>query len=210
MIRINLLPHREQRRADRRKQFYALICLMVLLGGLVALVVHMFVNAQIEAQDARNRFIESENAALDKQIAEIRRLREQIDALLARKAVIENLQGHRNETVLLFNELARQMPESVYLTNVKQEGDRVTLSGYAQSNARVSTLMRNMDGSPHLKDPQLIQTKVSLLVKNKDGFLELVDPQDSRAKEEGVRRVTQYGLSVMIERPDPENAEEAK
>ncbi|MCB1888078.1 MAG: PilN domain-containing protein [Rhodocyclaceae bacterium] len=210
MIRINLLPHREQRRAERRKQFYALLGLMVLLGGLVAFVGHLFATAQIEAQEARNRFIESENSALDKQIAEIRRLREQIDALLSRKAVIENLQGHRNESVLLFNELASQMPESVYLTNVEQDADKVTISGYAQSNARVSTLMRNMDGSPHLKDPQLLQTKIMILVKNEEGHFDLVDPKDLRGNEVDPRRVTQYAMTVKIERPEPESGEEAK
>ncbi|MCB1929079.1 MAG: PilN domain-containing protein [Rhodocyclaceae bacterium] len=188
MIRINLLPHREQKRKDRRQQFYALVGLMALAGGLVGFAVHTFISSEIDRQNARNAFIERENAALDKQIAEIRRLREQIDALLARKQVIESLQTHRSGVVRLFNEIAVQMPEGVYLTTVQQTGDKVMLAGYAQSNARVSTLMRNLDGSPYLADPQLIETKAAI---------------------EGKRRVSQYQMSVSFERPKPENGEEA-
>lgn len=189
MIRINLLPHREQRRTERRQQFYALVGLMAVLGALVGVVVHMAISAAIETQEVRNQFIESENAALDKQVAEIRRLRDQIDALLSRKQVIESLQGQRSQVVRLFNEMASQMPEGVYLTNVKQSGDSIAITGYAQSNARVSTLMRNLDGSPFLADPQLIETKAAIV---------------------GKRRVSQYGLNVKIEPPKTENQGEAK
>ncbi|MCB1957366.1 MAG: PilN domain-containing protein [Rhodocyclaceae bacterium] len=210
MIRINLLPHREQRRAERRNQFFAFLGLMAVLGVVTGAVVHMYISAQIEQQEARNHFIEAENAALDKQIAEIRRLKEQIDALLARKLVIESLQSTRGEPVRLFNELASQMPESVYLTNVKQTDLNVMVAGYAQSNARVSTLMRNLDGSPYLKEPQLIETKVAILTKNDKGQMVLVDPNDSRATDSGARRVSRYGLNVKIERPETDKTEETK
>jgi len=190
MIRINLLPHREQKRKERRQQFFALVGLMALAGVLVGLAVHTFIKGAIERQEARNDFIRAENAVLDKQTAEIRRLRDQIDALLARKQVIESLQTHRSQVVRLFNEMASQMPEGVYLTKIKQTGDKIMLAGYAQSNARVSTLMRNLDGSPFLAEPQLVETKAAI---------------------EGKRRVSQYEMTVKIERPkSEEDAEAAK
>lgn len=189
MIRINLLPHREQKRKDRRQQFYALIGLMAVAGLLVAILVHTFISGAIERQEARNSFLRSEIASLDKEIAEIKRLREQTDALLSRKQVIEALQTHRGEVVRLFNEMASQMPEGVYLTSVKQTGDKVLLTGYAQSNARVSMLMRNLDGSPFLADPQLVQTKAAIV---------------------GKRRVSEYSLNVSLERPKVEEDKGAK
>ena len=127
--------------------------------------------------------LKAEIAKLDKDIAEIKRLRGQIDALLARKQVIESLQGHRAEPVLLLNELVRQTPEGVYLRSIKQAGLKVTLIGYAQSNARVSMLMRNLDGSEFLSQPQLVEIKVANL------------------KEMDDRRVSEFTLDIMIDRP---------
>lgn len=189
MIRINLLPHREQKRKERRQQFYALIGLMAALGLAIAVLVHTFMSGAIDRQEARNSFLKAEIAALDKEIAEIKRLREQIDALLARKQVIESLQTHRSEVVRLFNEMAGQMPEGVYLTTVKQTGQKVLITGYAQSNARVSMLMRNLDGSPFLADPQLVETKAAIV---------------------GKRRVSEYSLAVTLEQPKAGEAESDK
>ncbi len=184
MIRINLLPHREEKRRQRRQHFYAISLAMVLLGGLVGVIVHSVYAGYIERQEARNGFLKAEIAKLDQQIAEIRRLREQIDALLARKQVIESLQGTRAEAVHLFNELAQGMPDGVYLKSVKQAGSRVTLTGYAQSNARVSHLMRNLDGSPFLEQPVLVEVKAAVV----DG-----------------RRVSEFTLGIGIERTKAEN-----
>lgn len=189
MIRINLLPHREEKRRLRRQQFYAISLAMVLLGALAGFVVHAVYAGYIERQEARNGFLKAEIAKLDQEIAEIRRLREQIDALLARKQVIESLQGVRAETVHLFNELAQGMPDGVYLKSVKQAGNRVTLSGYAQSNARVSHLMRNLDASPFLAQPTLVEVKAVTL----DG-----------------RRVSEFTLGIGIERPKVEPVAEGQ
>ncbi|MDY0014472.1 MAG: fimbrial protein, partial [Rhodocyclaceae bacterium] len=122
MIRINLLPHREHRRRQRRQQFFMLVGAAVVAGLVIGLVVHLIYAGYIESQENKNNIFKTEIAKLDTEIAEIRRLKDQIDALLARKQVIENLQSNRAETVNLFNELAAQMPEGVALKSIKQNG----------------------------------------------------------------------------------------
>ncbi|CAL96265.1 PilN domain-containing protein [Azoarcus olearius] len=189
MIRINLLPHREAKRRERRQQFYAISGAMVIAGLIVALVVHLVYAGYIERQERKNAFLKAEIAKLDQEIAEIKRLREQIDALLARKQVIESLQGQRAEAIHLFNELAKATPDGVYLKSVKQVGARITLVGYAQSNARVSALMRNLEESPFLEQPGLVEVKAAT-VSN--------------------RRVSEFTLGISIERPKTEEAPAGK
>ena len=116
---------------------------------MIALV-HGILAAQIESQESRNRLLKTEIAKLDEQIKEIDKLREQTQALLARKQIVETLQANRTEAVHLLDQLVRQLPDGLYLKSVKQTGGKVTLVGYAQSNARVSTLMRNIEASPWL------------------------------------------------------------
>lgn len=184
MIRINLLPHREEKRKARRQQFIAMAGMIALLAGAIVALIHGINANDISNQQAKNEFLRREIAVLDKQIDEIKRLREQSDALLSRKQVIESLQANRAETVQLFNELARQVPEGVYLQTVKQTGSRINIVGYAQSNARVSNLMRNLDGSPLLQDPALIETRAATV---------------------GNRRVYSFNLNVGITQPKPED-----
>lgn len=167
MIRVNLLPHREERRKAQRQQFYALSGLVAVLAGLIWFVGFTFINGKIESQAEKNSFLKSEIAILDKQIEEINKLKEQTESLLQRKQVIESLQANRSETVHLFNELARQLPPGVYLKSIKQEGQKITLVGYAQSNARVSTLMHNLDESPILERPELIEIKAAQVGKRR-------------------------------------------
>jgi len=163
MIRINLLPHREEARKAKREQFYMLAGLMSVLAIVVVFAIYTLIDAQIEAQGRKNDFLKQEIAVLDKQLDQIKRLREQTQALLARKQVIENLQRDRGETVHLLSELVRQVPEGVYLKSLKQDGVNVNVTGYAQSNARVSALMRNIDGSSWMENPRLIETKAVVL-----------------------------------------------
>lgn len=160
MIRINLLPHRAEKRAARRQQFFAMLGLVATLAGLVWFVGYSLINGYINIQNEKNTFLTAQIALLDKDIEEIKRLKEQTDALLSRKRIIESLQANRAETVHLFNELARQLPEGVYLKEIKQTGDRINLTGYAQSNSRVSTLMRNLEASPLLERPNLIEIQL--------------------------------------------------
>ncbi len=160
MIRINLLPHREEKRAARRQQFYAVFGLIAILACAIWFAGYGVINGYIGAQDNKNSFLKSQIAVLDKDIEEIKRLKEQTDALLSRKRIIESLQANRAETVHLFNELARQMPEGTYLKSIKQSGDKVNLVGYAQSNSRVSTMMRNLEASPLLERPNLVEIQL--------------------------------------------------
>lgn len=186
MIRINLLPHREEKRKARRQQFYAVSGLIAVLAGLIVVMVHGVISGYISQQESKNDFLKKEIAALDKDINEIKRLKEQTDALLSRKRVIESLQTNRAEAVRLFNELARQVPAGVYLKTVKQSGAKVNIQGYAQSNARVSTLMRNLEASPLLEAPNLLEIKATTV---------------------GNRRLAEFNLDVQITRAAQEDGE---
>lgn len=179
MIRINLLPWREEKRKARRQQFYALSGLITVLAGLIWFLGFTVINGYISAQEDTNKYLESETAKLDKEIAEINRLKGEINALLERKRIIETLQANRAETVHLFNELARQVPEGVYLRSIKQTGGKINLLGFAQSNARVSTLMRNLEASPLLERPDLVEI---------------------RAAQVGNRRLADFNLNITITR----------
>jgi type IV pilus assembly protein PilN len=167
MNRINLLPHREERRKRARQHFFVVAGGTAVLGVFVVGLMHTFYAAKIETQTDRNRFLKSEIVKLDKDIAEIKKLRDEIQALLARKQVIETLQADRAQTVHLLDELVRQMPDGVYLKSVLQKGLRVNLVGYAQSNARVSTLMRNIEASPWLEKPELIEVRAANVDKKR-------------------------------------------
>jgi type IV pilus assembly protein PilN len=163
--RINLLPHREERRKRARTHFAVLAGITALLG-LVIVGAVWFVNDQrVTVQNDRNAFMKSEIAKLDKEIDEIREVKDKIAALLARKQVIEALQTDRVQTVYLLDELVRQMPEGVFLKSVRQRGPGIELVGYAQSNARVSTLMRNIESSRYLANPSLVEIKATNLGK---------------------------------------------
>ncbi len=161
MIRINLLPWREGRRKAHNMQFYILMGMVAGLAASIVLLVHGYYATRISTQTERNRFLTSENTKLDKEIDEIKKLKEEIQALLSRKQVIETLQADRAQTVYLLEQLVRQTPDGVYLKSIRQTGSKVNLTGYAQSNARVSTLMRNFEASPYLESPELVEIKVA-------------------------------------------------
>ena len=165
-VRINLLPYREERRKAARKHFAVVSAMTAVLGGAIVLLVHGFYAAQVNEQVSRNDFLKKETAKLDKDIEEIKKLKDEIAALLSRKQVIETLQADRAQTVYLLDQLVRQLPEGVYLKSIKQTGPRVSLIGYAQSNARVSTLMRNIESSQWLESPKLNEIK-AVVVNNK-------------------------------------------
>jgi type IV pilus assembly protein PilN len=161
MIRINLLPHRELARASRRRQFTVLLGVAVASGLVAVILGHAVIAAQQSNQDARNAFLTQEIAKLDSQIGEIKKIREQTQALLARKQVVETLQSNRTEVVHLFDQMIRLLPEGLYLKSFKQAGDVVTMTGYTQSSARVSTLMRSLDDSPWFESANLIEIKAA-------------------------------------------------
>lgn len=166
-VRVNLLPHREERRKRARNHFYILAGGTAIIGILVVAAMHTYVSRLIEKQEDRNRFLKGEISKLEKEIAEINSLRDQIQALLARKNIIETLQAERAQTVNLLDQLVKQTPEGIYLREIQQRGLRVSLVGYAQSNARVSTLMRNIDSSPLLEKSELIEVKAANVDKRR-------------------------------------------
>ena len=159
-VRINLLPHREEKRQARQRQFVSFAVLLAILALAVVGLVHMVFATRIEDQDARNKLLKTEIANLDNQIKEIDKLRDQIQQVLARKHVVETLQANRSEAVHLLDQIVRQLPDGIYLKSIKQSGTRIQVVGYAQSNARVSTLMRNVDASPWVTSPELVEIKL--------------------------------------------------
>ena len=159
MIRVNLLPHREEKRRRRQQQFAVLAGIVAVIGLLAAGAVWVFFDQQVDQQQRNVAYMKSEIDKLDKQIEEIRKIREETASLLAKKQVVEGLQSNRSEPVQLLDQLLRQLPEGVYLKGIKQTGPKVNIMGYAQSNARVSTLMRNLGASPYLENPELIEIK---------------------------------------------------
>jgi type IV pilus assembly protein PilN len=157
MIRINLLPHRAEKRKARQIQLIAFSVISLVLGALVVGFVHVAISSRISYQERRNLYLKHETEVLDKQIAEIKKLREQTESLLARKTVVEELQTTRSDVVHLMDQMLRILPDGVYLKSLKQTGNKINLTGYAQSNARVSTLMRAIESSPWLESPSLVE-----------------------------------------------------
>jgi type IV pilus assembly protein PilN len=157
--RINLLPHRAERRKRAKQHFFTVAGGTALVGAALSFLIYQYYDRQIVIQSDRNNFLATEIKKLDKDIADINELRNQIQALLARKQIIETLQADRAQTVHLLEQMVRQMPEGVYLKAMRQNGLRVHIVGYAQSNARVSTLMRNIEASPWLAQPHLVEVK---------------------------------------------------
>jgi len=186
VILINLLPHREAARKRRRENFYAALGVSVLVGGLLAGVGYLWLQAQIEMQQSRNSLLQSEIKKLDSEIKEIASLQAEIAGLRARQQAVEDLQGDRNLPVHLLNELVRQLPDGVYFTEMKQENQVVSLQGMAQSNERVSELLRNLaNSSPWLTKPELIEiTAANVTLSTRD-----------------VRRVASFRMRVDVKRP---------
>lgn len=157
--RINLLPHREMRRKQQQTQFFIMLGVVLVAGAAIWGIVHTYLDGQLTNQNARNSYLDSEIVKLDKEIAEINKLKEQTAALLKRKQVVETLQSNRAEVVHLLDQLIRQLPDGMYLKSIKQTGTKVAISGYTQSQARVSTLMRNLEGSQYLQNANLVEIK---------------------------------------------------
>ena len=166
MTRINLLPWRELLRKEREREFYTIVGGAVLLMGVVIIYIHIHMSSVIEAQNGRNAFLEKEIKTVEGKIKDIKQLETEKSQLLARMKVIEELQGQRPEMVHLFDEVVKALPEGVYLTSIKQSGTSVAIEGIAQSNARVSTFMRNIDASKWLTEPKL---NVIEALTSKDG-----------------------------------------
>lgn len=159
MIRINLLPHREQKRLARQRRFLSLLAFGFLGALAVVLLGFTALSARIDTQSSRNEFLTAENAKLEREIAEIERLKAERQSLLDRKKVVERLQSNRSVSVKILDQLIRQTPEGIYLKDVRLADDKLTLIGLAQSNARVATYMRNLNDSSMFEQPLLSETK---------------------------------------------------
>ena len=188
MIRINLLPWREARRKAQRQHLGVLGGMVAVLGLLIVGAVHLTIAGYIAVQSDRNEFLKKENIRLDKEIEEIKKLKTEIAALLARKQIIERLQTDRAQAVYLLQELVQQVPDGVYLKSIRQTNLKINMTGYSQSNARVSTLMRNFSGSPYLENPELVEIK-SAIVSNK--------------------RVSEFNMNVSLKRQQTDEASKA-
>lgn len=186
MILINLLPHREAARKRRRENFFATLGLSAVLGGVIAVAAFLWFQAQISSQQSKNSLLKTEITKLEAEIKEISTLQSEIAALRARQTAVENLQGDRNLPVHLLNELVRQLPDGVYITSMKQSDQTVTLQGMAQSNERVSELLRNLgSSSPWLVKPELIE--ITSATVN-------LTPRDQR-------RVANFTMRIGLKRP---------
>jgi type IV pilus assembly protein PilN len=187
VILINLLPHREARRAQRKRAFFIGLGGSFAGGLLIAALWYTGLQQVTAAQNERNAFLRAEIARLDTQIKDIATLRQDIDALKARQRAVEDLQTDRNVPVYLLNELTRQVPEGVYLTSINQQGQTVSMRGIAQTNERVSELLRNtFYNSPWLEKPELIEIKAVSQGTGRDA-----------------RRLFEFSMRVSLKRPQP-------
>ncbi len=186
MILINLLPHREERRKRREKAFIAGMVLAAVLGVIIVGVWYLVLQQMIASQQQRNAFLTSEIQKLDVQIKDIASLKSEIESLKARQKAVEDLQIDRNVPVYVLNELVRQTPEGIYFTSVKQDGQVLTVSGIAQTNERVSELLRNTNNnSEWLVKPELIEVKVAAV----------------QAANRDQRRLFDFSMKVNVKRP---------
>lgn len=156
--KINLIPYRSDRRKAIAQRFFAFLAVSAFAGFAVIGAIHAYNATIIDNQMARNLLIEEENARLDKQIAEIKKLREETAAMISRKQVVESLQANRSRAVMLFNYIS-QPPEGIFYKNISQKGNQLSMEGYAQSNTYVSNLLRQVEGSTILQMPKLVETK---------------------------------------------------
>lgn len=185
MILINLLPHREAARKRRREVFFVTLGLAALAGVLICSVTYSWYLTQIESQRGRNTFLQSEIKRLDEQIKDIATLQAEINSLKARQTAVEDLQGNRNLPVYLLSELVRQLPDGVYVNSLKQENQTVLLTGIAQSNERVSELLRNVsNNSAWLSKPELVEITAGTVA---------LTPRDQR-------RVSNFSMRMEIKR----------
>ena len=192
MILINLLPHREAARKRRREAFFAMLGAAALVGLLIGGATYWLYLSQIDNQRGRNTFLQTEITRLDEQIKDVATLQAEIASLKARQTAVEDLQGDRNLPVYLLSELVRQLPDGVYINSMKQENQTVLLTGVAQSNERVSELLRNLaNNSPWLTKPELVEITAGIVA---------LSTRDQR-------RVANFTMRVVLKRAsDPRPA----
>ena len=165
MAHINLLPWREEQRQEQTRQFATITVLSMVLTGALIFMVHVTFNNQIDHQRYRNKILQDEIARLDESLQQIEKVEETKEQLLSRMDVIQSLQQQRPQIVHLFDDFVRTVPEGIYLKDIKQEANQLTIKGVAESNGRVSAYMRNIDSSEWMTTPklQVIETRKGTL-----------------------------------------------
>ncbi|MFA6179146.1 MAG: PilN domain-containing protein [Candidatus Methylopumilus sp.] len=163
MVRINLLPHRQIKRAERQREFSLMLLGVFIAAAAIVFLGQTLISSNVESQASRNQRLEDAIAKLDKEIEAIRELKAKIGEVLERKQVVENLQTNRAQAVVLLDEIARKLPEGVYIKSIKQVGNLITLEGVADTNARVATLVRNFSSSEAMESPGLVEIKSELV-----------------------------------------------
>ncbi|MEY2838060.1 MAG: hypothetical protein RJB60_359 [Pseudomonadota bacterium] len=187
MILINLLPHREEKRRLRKQAFFVVLGMSVMAGLVVVALWYAFLQQMVAAQEARNGQLSTAITKLEDEIKDVASLKSEIDSLKARQKAVEDLQTDRNIPVYLLNELVKQVPEGVYLKDVKQDGNFVLLTGLAQTNERVSELLRNTAyNSPWLEKPDLQEIKAITLTGDK----------------KDTKRLFEFSVRLGIKRPE--------
>lgn len=159
MIRVNLLPHRQLKREARQREFGLMALFSAVAAGSIIFMGYTYVSASVDSQIDRNKRLDTAIAKLDKEIADIKDLKDQINAMLERKQVVENLQTDRSQAVIVFDELSRQLPDGIYFKSFEQQGGVITIEGVADTNARVATLVRNFNSSKWMESPILVEIK---------------------------------------------------
>ncbi len=161
MIKVNLLPHRQIKRAERQREFGLMASLVAVAAAAILFVSWSYIHNKIQTQQSRNQRLQDEMVRLDKEIAIIASLKEQIKHVLERKQIVEGLQSDRNQAVLILDELARKLPEGVFLKSVKQLQDEIELKGVADTNARIATLVHSLSESAIMHNPNLVEIKAN-------------------------------------------------
>ncbi|MET0289933.1 MAG: PilN domain-containing protein [Pseudoxanthomonas sp.] len=195
MAKINLLPWRAERRAQRQKEFYGMLGVAAAIAVGLSVLIYVYFGAQISGQQERNTFLQGEITKVEAEIKQIEELDKQRDRLLARKKVIEELQANRSQMVHLFDSLVRTIPDGVMLTSIKQDGNTLTLQGRSQSNARVSNYMRNLESSGWMSKPDL-----SIIEAKK------AEGADANAPAVPTARALPYAFSLTVQLADPAQA----
>jgi type IV pilus assembly protein PilN len=183
-IKINLLPHREEKRKELKNNFYSMLMLAAIVGAAFVLLVGMLFSARLSAQSERNAFIAKANLELDEKIKEVATLKQEIDGLKARQQAVEDLQGDRNQPVYMLNELVKLAPEGLYLNIIKQSGQQISIKGYAQSHDVVRIFVKSLGESKWISNPEIVQNIAMDIGKGKE-----------------LKRVIEFELNVGIRRP---------
>ncbi len=183
MMKVNLLPHRQEKRAKRQRQMVAASVASLLTGVVVAGIGYVIFSGWVSEQRDRNDYLQAEIKKLDEQIEKIKDVKDKTQDMLSRKQIVEGLQLNRAESVHLLDQMVRLLPEGTWLKSIKQTDALVTITGYAQSNARVSTFMRSLEESQWLERPELVEIKAATV---------------------NTKRASEFSLNVRIKRPKAE------